>query len=365
MATGSPTSSPAPEGSSQRDSWIPTFTGQPSNYKEWKKRMQFYYHKMVLSKRRGEAILSIVGSLTGTAWRLVEDFDVSKAEEESAFDGLLKLLDGHFQYDDRVQLPVDFDNYFSLTRKPNQTLLSFVSAHDEYHRKLEKHNVTLPDVVQGWHLLRKANLTKEQHQLVTLRAPQLERKVVEALCLILAKTAGRRMVLMANLSTRDTSSVAMLPRTMTLTSSTTMVPLNGNLNGPMMEPTTKLMKPKKLKNGPGLMPLTPAPCATSTMAMMGRWMKLPGMMWGPTTKPICGLPGCSQTVFRFAIGSWLFANRCCRRPQCRQHQPWCHFSRFQPKVKGQEGQVKRQFKRWFTKREAGDLQVQPCSHESC
>ena len=136
MATASPTSSSPTDSASQRDSWIPTFTGQPSDYKEWRKRIQLYYHKMVLGKRRGEAILSIVGSLTGTAWRLVEDFDVTKAEEESAFDGLLKLLDGHFQYDDRVQLPVDFDNYFSLTRKPNQTLLSFVSDHDEFQHKV-------------------------------------------------------------------------------------------------------------------------------------------------------------------------------------------------------------------------------------
>ena len=53
---------------------------------------------------------------------------------------------------------------------------------------MEKHSVTLPDAVQGWHLLRKANLTKEQCQLVTLRAPQLERKkVVEALYLILGQ----------------------------------------------------------------------------------------------------------------------------------------------------------------------------------
>ena len=180
MATGSPTSAPASEGTSQPDSWILVFTGQPSDYKEWRKRIQLYYHKMVLGKRSGEAILSIVGSLTGTAWRLVEDFDVSKDEEE--------LLDGHFQYDDRAQLPVDFDNYFSLTRKPNQTLLSFVSDHDEYHRKLEKHNVTLPNAVQGWHLLKKANLTKEQRQLVTPRAPSLERKkVVEALYLVLGQ----------------------------------------------------------------------------------------------------------------------------------------------------------------------------------
>ena len=32
-----------------------------------------------------ESILNIVGSLTGTAWRLVEDYDVSKAEDESSF----------------------------------------------------------------------------------------------------------------------------------------------------------------------------------------------------------------------------------------------------------------------------------------
>ena len=130
------------------------------------KRITLYHQKMVLGKRRGESILNIVGPLTGTAWRLVEDYDVSKAEDESSFADLLKLLNGHFQYDDRVQLPTDFDGYFGLSQKPNQTLLSFISDHDEYHRKLEKHSVSLPESVQGWHLLRKACLTKEQRQLV-------------------------------------------------------------------------------------------------------------------------------------------------------------------------------------------------------
>ena len=116
--------SSAPDGANQRDSWIPVFSGQPSDYKEWRKRITLYHQKMVLGKRRGEAILNIVGSLTGTAWRLVEDFDVSKAEDESSFAELLKLLDGHFQYHDRVQLPADFDGYFGLSRKPNQTMMN-------------------------------------------------------------------------------------------------------------------------------------------------------------------------------------------------------------------------------------------------
>ena len=41
---------------------------------------------------------------------------------------------------------------------------------------------------QGWHLLRKCNLTKEQRQLINLRAPQLEKKkVIEALYLVLGQ----------------------------------------------------------------------------------------------------------------------------------------------------------------------------------
>lgn len=256
--------SSAPDGANQRDSWIPVFSGQPSDYKEWRKRITLYHQKMVLGKRRGESILNIVGSLTGTAWRLVEDFDVAKAEDESSFAELLKLLDSHFQYDDRVQLPADFDGYFGLSRKPNQTLLSFVSDHDECHRKLEKHNVSLPEAVQGWHLLRKANLTKEQRQLVTLRAPNMKRKkVVEALYLILGqdyKASHGGHGHHKPFTTRPTSTVAMQLRTMRL-----MRPMNSSMmdtqNGQMMVPIMamrqrNLVTMNGMKQHP-LMPMLP------------------------------------------------------------------------------------------------------------
>ena len=37
-----------------------------------------------------------------------------------------------------------------MSRSSGQTLLSFVTEHDELNRRLEKHNVALPDAVQGW-----------------------------------------------------------------------------------------------------------------------------------------------------------------------------------------------------------------------
>ena len=45
-----------------RDSYVPLFNGQPSEYREYRKRLLLYQKKMLLSKRGGEAVLNIIGS---------------------------------------------------------------------------------------------------------------------------------------------------------------------------------------------------------------------------------------------------------------------------------------------------------------
>jgi hypothetical protein len=143
---------------------------------------------MKLQKRSVEAVLNLIGSLQGTAWKLVESFDVTKIDEEKSFDDVISILDAAFKYDARVRMPQDFDAYFNLSRRPGTTLLNFVTEHDEKLRKLAEHGVKLPDQMQGWILLRRANLTKEQHQLVLSQAPKLEKlRVQEALFVILGQ----------------------------------------------------------------------------------------------------------------------------------------------------------------------------------
>jgi len=53
----------------------------------------------------------------------LENFDVATAEGENAFDDIMKKLDQHFQYDDRVHLPGDFDAYFGMSRKSGQSIM--------------------------------------------------------------------------------------------------------------------------------------------------------------------------------------------------------------------------------------------------
>lgn len=174
------------DGSSTKDNFIPLFSGQPSEYKEWRKRILIYQHKMVLAKRAAEGVLNLIGSQTGTAWSLLEDFPLKDLELDSTFNAVLKILDGAFQYDDRVQLPSDFEAYFMrFQRRAGQTLLAYCTEHEELIKRLDRHKVTLPTTVQGWLLLRRAGLSKEQRQLVTTQAPQLEkRKVQETLYLL-------------------------------------------------------------------------------------------------------------------------------------------------------------------------------------
>ena len=83
---------------------------------------------MKILKREAEGVLNMLGALGGTAWKLMENYDLADAEKPDATDRILKVLDKAFEYDSRVQLPQDFDKFFThLHRRPGQTLLQYVT----------------------------------------------------------------------------------------------------------------------------------------------------------------------------------------------------------------------------------------------
>ena len=85
--------------------------------------------------------------------------------KEDAFKKVIETLDANFAYDAKVQLPTDFEAYFNLLqRSPGQTLLLYVADHEEAYRKLQQHRIELPASVQGWRLLRRSGLPREQRE---------------------------------------------------------------------------------------------------------------------------------------------------------------------------------------------------------
>ena len=76
----------------------------------------------------------------------------------------------------KIEMPADFTAYFgSAGRRLGQSLLQFVTEHDEKLRRLEKHKVVLPPEVQGWYLRSRAKLSREQKQMVMTQANTLKR----------------------------------------------------------------------------------------------------------------------------------------------------------------------------------------------
>lgn len=58
----------------------------------------------------------------------------------------------------------------------------------EAYRCLLEHKQLRPDSVQGWHLLRRCSLSREQRKFVMLKAPTLDKQeVIEVLYLILGQ----------------------------------------------------------------------------------------------------------------------------------------------------------------------------------
>ena len=58
-----------------------------------------------MEKAPHEGLLNVIGRLTGTAWKLLENFPIEEIEKTGAFDKILKTLDKAFEYDKTVQSP--------------------------------------------------------------------------------------------------------------------------------------------------------------------------------------------------------------------------------------------------------------------
>ena len=95
-----------------KDSYIPIFTNRPGGYREYRARVMLYKQKMELQKRRKEATINLLTSLTDIAWRQVEHLATSAPEAADGFDQVLRVLDKTFKYDDRVEMPKAIDRCF-------------------------------------------------------------------------------------------------------------------------------------------------------------------------------------------------------------------------------------------------------------
>ena len=150
------------------DNYVPVFSNNMQDYREFRKRCEIYRKKMQLGNRTNEVVYNLVTLMTGKAWDLVEDMTMEQMSGEDAYDLLFTRLDRGFRFDPLTELPDDFEQYFvKLQRKPHQTLQDYMNDYTRCERRLKvTHNVELPEKVRAWWFLRRSGITKEQRQLI-------------------------------------------------------------------------------------------------------------------------------------------------------------------------------------------------------
>ena len=88
-----------------KDTYIPIFSNRPADYKEWRKRILLYKKKSDINKKGREATINLLTSLSGVAWRQIENLVDKATESEDGFQLILNELDKTFKYDDQVEMP--------------------------------------------------------------------------------------------------------------------------------------------------------------------------------------------------------------------------------------------------------------------
>ena len=105
---------------------------------------------MALQNKKKEATINLLTSLNGLAWRQIEHAADKLADEEDGFSKVLQMLDACFKYNEKVEMPRAFEKFFfSLHRRPDQTLLSYTTEHREHLREIEKYGVKILTAVAG------------------------------------------------------------------------------------------------------------------------------------------------------------------------------------------------------------------------
>ena len=132
-----------------KDTYIPVFNNKPGDYREWRQRIGLYRRKLELQGKGKEAVLNVLTSLHGVAWRQLEPkVETILAKEEGAFDLILNELDSTFRYNEDVEMPRAFEKFFyGVSRKDGQTLINYMADHREALMEVEKHGVKVPDKV--------------------------------------------------------------------------------------------------------------------------------------------------------------------------------------------------------------------------
>ena len=151
---------------------VPPKLTDKTDYVDWKYDIAVWRMYTDLVKgRQGPALFL---SLEGKALECARNIDVNDIGKDEGFDSIVSALDKLLLKDADTRAFLEFEEFFKYRRPSSGNVTDFI-AHFEYlHNKVAKHNMTLPEGVKAFFLLKAANVSGEHERLARATCKELK-----------------------------------------------------------------------------------------------------------------------------------------------------------------------------------------------
>ena len=102
----------------------------------------------------------------GIAEKVFGELELKELKKENGISTVLELLDIHLKKDEMTDILEKFEEFENFERKEGQSIHEYVSMFDFKYRTIEKKQMNLPPEILAFKLLRKANITTEEHLII-------------------------------------------------------------------------------------------------------------------------------------------------------------------------------------------------------
>ena len=144
---------------------------EPSTYKKWRRKAELMLLSLPTTYEKNRWGPKLCEYISGEAEELIEHLTISQLCKEDGYAKVLEALDEKYQKTKQMEIQTYLKEYFyKSVIKQGETYRQFVVRLETVYRHLSASNITLPDEVKGWLLLKKLALDSTQEALILTAA---------------------------------------------------------------------------------------------------------------------------------------------------------------------------------------------------
>ena len=141
---------------------------EDDDYLAWRNDIEVW--KLLTDTTDEKLGLSVYLALKGQARDVVRNIVPKDLNVKGGYDKIMGELDKVYLKDNTTQAFCAFRDYYEYKRSAGQNFSEFIVEYDQRYHKLGKYDMTLPEGVQAFFLLKAANLTVESEKLARATA---------------------------------------------------------------------------------------------------------------------------------------------------------------------------------------------------